>query len=172
MSTLDASTIKTLALGDLDQELARTRALLERVPDKDGDWRPHAKSFTLRELSAHLENLLLWLLMTVRESEFDMAAAPPTRFVPETTAELLQQYDDKVKLVTEAVAQMTTDDMLADWTLRHGDHVIFTMPRAAVLRSFGISHMAHHRGQLSVYLRMRDVPLPQTYGPTADEPDM
>ena len=147
-----------------------TRALLERVPDKDGDWRPHAKSFTLRELAGHLEHLLFWLLMTVRESEFDMAAPQPTRDVPETTAELLQQYDDKAKLVKDAVANMTIDDMMDDWTLRHGDHVIFTMPRAAVLRSFGISHIAHHRGQLSVYLRMCDVPLPQTYGPSADEP--
>jgi len=170
MDTLDDATIKTLVLGDLAQELARTRTLLERVPDKDRDWRPHLKSFTLRELAAHLENLLLWLLMTIREAEFDMASAPPSRAVPETTAELLQLYDDEANLVKEAVAQMTTDDMLADWTLRHGDHVIFTMPRAAVLRSFGISHMAHHRGQLSVYLRMLDVPLPQTYGPTADEP--
>lgn len=167
--TYDAATVTRLALGDLEQELANTRRVLERVPEDRAGWKPHPKSWSLLQLAAHLSNLIVWQLLTIRESEYDTAGPPPDRTVPASVAALLEQYDALVPQLTAAVRDLTVEDLLADWTLRHGEHVILTQSRGQVLRMFGISHMAHHRGQLTVYLRMLDVPLPGIYGPTADE---
>lgn len=167
-ATYDAATAMRLALGDLEAELAGTRLVLARLPQDRLSWKPHEKSFSVMELGIHLANLLQWLVATIRDSEFDMAAAPD-RDVPETVAALLELYDRRVEETREAAANMTVDDLLSDWTLRNGDHVIFTQTRSLVLRGFVLSHMIHHRGQLTVYLRMLDIPLPPVYGPTADE---
>ena len=158
-----------LATGDLEQELATTRRMLERVPEEHFAWKPHEKSMSLGALAAHIANLLWWQTMTLRQDEFDLAAPQPPRTAPESRAALLREFDEKAAVLREALAQTDEAALARPWTLRRGDHVIFTMPKAAVLRSFGISHMAHHRGQLSVYLRLLDVPGPPSYGPTAHE---
>jgi uncharacterized damage-inducible protein DinB len=168
-ATLDDATVKRLALGDFPEELSRTRAMLDRVPDEHLDWRPHDKSYTLHELAAHLVNLLFWQLVSIQQPGFDLSAIPADRQLPADRAALLASFDAQAETVKRAVDEASIDDLLGDWTLRQGEHVIFTLPRVVVFRSFGISHMAHHRGQLSVYLRMLDVPLPPIYGPTADE---
>ncbi|MGE3801806.1 MAG: DinB family protein [Candidatus Kapaibacterium sp.] len=160
-----------LAYGDLENELAITRRVLERVPEDKFDWKPHEKSFSLRTLAFHLANLLFWQKISLTESEFDLASSPP----PEKGGNLPGKEDllaifDKNAEEVRAILADTEENVLAEpWTLRHGDHALFTSPKADVLRRFGISHMIHHRGQLSLYLRLLDVPVPNIYGPTADE---
>lgn len=163
------SSLKKAILGDLDQEVANTRRVLERVPDEHFAWKPHEKSMTLGALSAHLENILFWQQRILEHHEFDLAATPPPRTIPETRDELLRAFDERKAALDEAVARADDASLGATWTLRRGDQVIFARPRAAVLRGMGINHMVHHRGQLTVYLRLLDVPVPATYGPSADE---
>jgi uncharacterized damage-inducible protein DinB len=170
--TFDNETVKRLAMGDLPGELDRTRRTLERLPEDRFDWKPHPKSMSLHELSAHVVNLLFWMTVTLRQTEFDMASLPDERQIPPTLDELLALFDEQAAVVARALDDITARDLLLDWTLREGDTVFFTMPRGMAMRVFCISHLVHHRAQLGGYLRMLDVPLPQTYGPTADEPDM
>jgi len=165
-----ASPLKQAVLGDLDHEISTTRRVLERAPEDRYGWRPHDKSWTLGELCAHLQNLVSWNRMILEQDGFDLAAKPPPRTVPQNTEQLLRQFDEQKKALDETVAAIDDEALGGTWTLRRGDQVIFARPRAAVLRGMGISHMVHHRGQLSVYLRLLDVPVPATYGPSADEP--
>jgi uncharacterized damage-inducible protein DinB len=150
-------------------EASTTRKLLERVPDGKFDWKPHVKSMSLGTLSSHVANLPQWAVMTLDQSEFDLATAPPS---PEASsrAQLVAMFDQHVGAATSKLAGKTDAELMAPWTLKHGGHPVFTMPKAAVLRSFVMNHLIHHRGQLSVYLRLNEVPLPSIYGPTADEP--
>lgn len=148
-----------------------TRTLLERVPEDKAEWKPHPKSTGLGDLAAHIARLPSMAPNVVSLTELDMnppgepAFAPP-RFT--TTAALLATFDDHVARAREAMAGVAAGDLMVPWALKSGGHTIFTMPRIAVLRSFMMNHMIHHRGQLSVYLRLSDVPLPSIYGPTAD----
>lgn len=158
-----------VALGDLEAELADTRKLLERLPDEHWGWAPHAKSWPLGKLGAHIANLLLWVEMSIAGEGYDLGADSPAGAEPANTAELLALYDGHAARVREVAAEATAESLAKNWTLRHGDTVFFTMARAAVTRRYAISHLVHHRGQLSVYLRQLDVPLPAIYGPTADE---
>ena len=158
-----------LATGDLERELATTRRMLERLPDEHFAWKPHEKSMSLGALGAHLANLLWWQTIILQQDELDFAAPQPPRTVPENREALLRVFDEKAAVLREALAQTDEADLARTWTLKQGDHVIISQPKAAILRSFGISHMVHHRGQLSVYLRLLDVPVPPSYGPTADE---
>lgn len=163
------SALRKAGLGDLDHEIATTRRVLERVPDEHYGWKPHDKSWTVGELCAHLQNLLFWHRLILEQDGFDMAATPPPRTVPESRDELLRLFDEQKAALDETVARTDDAALGRTWTLRRGDQVIFAQPKAAVLRGFGISHMVHHRGQLSVYLRLLDLPVPAIYGPSADE---
>jgi uncharacterized damage-inducible protein DinB len=163
----DTLSPRTLAFGDLKDELATTRRLLEAVPEDHLDWIPHSKSRPLGALVAHLTNIVFWQLMILRDDGFDLGSSPPPRDVPSSSTDALGTFDANVAAL-EKVLENVTDETLAEpWTLRNGDEVIFTRPKAEVLREMGISHMIHHRAQLGVYLRLLDVPLPSTYGPTA-----
>jgi uncharacterized damage-inducible protein DinB len=158
-------------LPEFDHEMKTTRTVLERIPEVKASFRPHPKSSTLGELGAHLANLPVWATMTLTQAEFDTAPAggPPLKspgFV--SVAEMLQRLDANVAQARAHIAGATDADLMAMWSLKRAGATIFTLPRAAVLRSMVLSHMIHHRGQLTVYLRMCDVPLPPVYGPTAD----
>ena len=153
---------------DWPRELAVTRRMLSRVPTEHFDWKPHPKSMTLGTLVAHLVNLLNWQLVTLTEDQFDFANPSSRAPIPSTTEESLQIFDDYAARVHEALGGIDASTLAKLWTLRNGDQVIFEQPKAAVFRT-GISHIVHHRGQLSVYLRLLDVPVPPSYGPTADE---
>lgn len=160
-------------LPEFDREMAGTRQLLERVPEADAGWRPHPKSYTLGELAIHLSNLPLWGRLTVELPELDLGAPGNANLVRvpfSSTQDLLERFDRHVREARAALASSSDEAMAAPWSLRNGGRTVFTLPRAAVLRSFVLSHMIHHRGQLTVYLRLRDVPLPSTYGPSADTP--
>lgn len=164
------TSIKQLALGDVDHEIATTRRLLERVPDEHLGWKPHEKSMTLGGLASHLASLLAWQIGMVEEDGFDVGVAPPPRTAgPLSRDEVLRSFDENAAALRSALDAARDDSLSEPWTLRKGDHVIFTQPRLAAIRGMGMSHVIHHRGQLSVYLRLLDVPLPPIYGPTADE---
>jgi uncharacterized damage-inducible protein DinB len=160
-------------LPEFDHEFATTRKLLERLPDADLGWKPHDKSMSLGQLATHVANIGgFWCTQTMNAPSYDASAAndPEARLAPASSRDaLLKEFDEKIKAARAAVAGKTDAEMMAPWTLKMGSHEIFTMPRVAVYRSFIMNHMIHHRGQLSVYLRLRDVPLPSIYGPSADE---
>jgi uncharacterized damage-inducible protein DinB len=156
-------------LPELDHEVRTTRRLLEVVPEGQAGWRPHPKSFTMGELSLHIARVLSWAPLTVQRMEFD--PNPPGGF-PKVTFEsvpaTLRLFDENAAEARTAISGASDAELLVPWSLKSAGATVFTMPRVAVLRSFVMNHLIHHRGQLSVYLRMRDVPLPSIYGPTAD----
>ncbi len=158
-------------LPEYDHEMATARRLLTRVPEADLAWKPHDKSMGLGQLAAHIATLPVWCSMVIAQPQFDFAAStedwrPQT---PASVAEVLHRFDAAVGAGRSALSEASDAEMLAPWTLRQGAHEIFTMPRVSTIRSFVLNHLIHHRGQLSVYLRLRDVPVPSIYGPTADE---
>ncbi len=155
---------------EFDRESATTRKLLERVPDGKLDWAPHPKSFTLGKLAMQIATLPEWTKSLLGDG-FDAAAAPPdpSRAVPGRASDIVDRFDKVVADAKAALAQIDDAKAMGGWSLSMGPKTLFTMPRVAVVRSFILSHVIHHRGQLSVYLRLLDVPLPPIYGPTADE---
>ena len=158
-------------LPEFDHEMATTRSLLERVPEDRGGFKPHARSTALGALAAHIANLTGLGARIVSLTEVDMNPPGGPAFTPpqfSTTAALLETFDANVAKSREAIAGASDEALMETWTLRNGGNTIFAMPRAAVLRTMLMNHMIHHRGQLSVYLRLNEVPLPSIYGPTAD----
>jgi uncharacterized damage-inducible protein DinB len=164
------SIIQTL-LPEFDHEMANTRRLLEVVPAADAGWRPHPKSYSLGDLAAHIATLPLWGRLVLQQPELDLGLPANASIAQEpftTVAELVDRFDRHVREARAALASMSDAAMGVTWTLKNRGTAVFSQPRAAVLRGFVLSHTIHHRGQLTVYLRLRDVPLPSLYGPTAD----
>lgn len=160
-------------LPEFDHEMGVTRQLLERVPEAKASWKPHQKSFSLGDLSAHLCNIPTWAGITLKQTEFDTNPPGGQSFAPpafSSMADALKAFDENVKAAREAIASTSDGEMMVAWTLKNGGKDVFSMPRVGVLRSFVMNHLIHHRGQLSVYLRLQDVPLPSIYGPSADTP--
>lgn len=157
-------------LPEFEHELGLTRRALALVPADKAGWTPHPKSFTLSALAMHLANFPTWGLITLTQPELDLAGGgpPDTRAPFSTTEALLAAFDAGVASMRPVLAGMSDADMLAPWSLKMGPVTMFTMPRIAVMRSSVLNHMIHHRGQLTVYLRLLDVPLPDLYGPSAD----
>lgn len=158
-------------LPEFDHEAATTRTLLQRVPEDKAAWKPHVKSMALGHLAMHIANLPLWASITLERTEFDTNPPDGPRLTtPEfqSAADLLQTYDANVTAARALLARTTDGEFMVPWTLKNGGKSMFSMPRIAVFRSFILNHAVHHRGQLSVYLRLLDVPVPNIYGPTAD----
>ncbi len=158
-------------LPEFDLEFAATRRMLALVPDASANWKPHPKSYALGQLAMHLANFGRWGMLTMEADELDLGRpdmAPQHRGPFGGIGPLLQTFDEQVSAFRTMLAGADDDAMQAMWTLKHGERKFFTLPRVAVLRSTVLHHMIHHRGQMTVYLRMLDVPLPDTYGPTAD----
>jgi uncharacterized damage-inducible protein DinB len=156
-------------LPDFDHEMTATRRLLERLPEADLAWRPHEKSYTLGELALHLPRLVSWGRSILNEPAYDLTrggSQPPS---PATRAEVLAAFDEVVASVRQSLIDRPEAYLMSIWELRRGTQVLMSMPRITALRRFVIHHLIHHRGQLTVYLRLRGVPLPPLYGPTADE---
>jgi uncharacterized damage-inducible protein DinB len=156
-------------LPEYDHETATTRKLLERVPDGKFDWKPHDKSMSLGDLAGHLATMLSWGETTMNQSEFELSG-DFTRPPMSNRAELLAAFDKQAAATRQTLAGKLDSEFMAPWTLKRQGKTMFTMPKIAVMRSFVLNHMIHHRGQLSVYLRLNDVPVPSIYGPSADEP--
>lgn len=159
-------TAPAIPLEEFDQEMASTRKLLERVPSERGAWKPHEKSFSLGNLAQLVSWMPGWIARSLREPQIDLAEG--VGYSLETTDALLREFDKNVREAREALGSVSGAALEEPWSLRHGDNVLLTSPRGEVVRMH-LSHLIHHRGQLTVYLRLVDVPLPQIYGPTADE---
>lgn len=157
-----------LLLPEFDHEMANTRKALERLPEEMLDFRPHEKSWTLRELAAHLAQIPAWTPITLATTELDISQ-PFERPPCETKSDILAAFDGSREQARAALASATEADLGTPWTLKNGDHVAFTLPRAAVVRSFVLNHGIHHRGQLTVYLRLLGASVPALYGPSGDE---
>jgi len=159
-------------VGEFDHEAASTRRVLDRVPEAHVAWAPHPRSKTLGELANHIAGLPVWVGRVMQSKEYDFLApsAPTPGIRPwESKAALLAKHDRNVAEARSLIASATDAQLLEPWSLKRGGEVMFTLPRIAVLRSMVYSHTVHHRGQLTVYLRLKDVPVPAVYGPTADE---
>jgi uncharacterized damage-inducible protein DinB len=163
--------IKDALLPEFDHEMAVTRRLLERVPEADLAWKPHDRSMSLGGLATHLSHIPHWTDAITQQTEVDMASIPQDRTpkVPADRAGLLEMFDRNVAAARARLAAMSDGEYLAMWTFKKAGQIVFSMPRIAALRGFLMNHSVHHRGQLSVYLRLRNVPLPAMYGPSADE---
>lgn len=162
---------KEALLAEFDHEIGSTRRLLERVPDAHLAWKPHEKSFSLAGLSGHIANLSTWMNRILDSTELDLATVADSRQAsPVSRDDVLQRLEVNAKSARAKLAEQTDASLAAAWTLKNEGREMFTMPRASVLRSFVFNHLIHHRGQLTVYLRLQNVPLPSLYGPTADEP--
>ncbi|HEX2163373.1 MAG TPA: DinB family protein [Thermoanaerobaculia bacterium] len=160
-------------LAELDHEAATTRRVLDRVPDGRFDWHPHERSMTIGRLAGHIAEIFGWGSTVLTSDEFDVATAAQKGWVAFSASDragLLDRFDRELAGFRQAAAAGVSDEHLrTPWSLRNGEHVAFTLPRAAALRTFIFNHMIHHRGQLSVYLRLAGVPVPSIYGPSADE---
>jgi uncharacterized damage-inducible protein DinB len=160
--------IKDALLADYDHEMGTTRRLLERLPDDKLSWKPHEKSMSLGALATHLSNIPNWGGTILNEPFFDLAAAPPNRPEHASRADILATFDETRDRV-RGWMDKSDAEYNAPWTLKRGGQQMFSVPRVAAFRSFVLHHIIHHRGQLSVYLRLNDVPVPAMYGPSADE---
>jgi len=154
-------------LPELDQEMATTRRLLERVPSEQGEWKPHPRSFALGHLAQLVATMPGWLTKMLLDTKIDLAAGGGYSF--ESTDTLLEKFDRHVSEARQALNSVADEDFTVPWSLMMGEKVLMTQPRRDAVRQT-INHLVHHRGQLTVYLRLLDVPIPSIYGPTADEP--
>jgi uncharacterized damage-inducible protein DinB len=174
MSSTATSTgrLATAFLAELDNEAKVTRSCLERVPADKFDWKPHEKSMTFGRLATHVAEMFGWTQATLKQDVLDFAAFDYKPLEPKSNEELLAFFDDHIAKAKQVLSETSDETFLTDWTMRNGEQVYFTMPKVAVMRSFVMNHIVHHRGQLSVYLRLNDIPVPSLYGPSADEGQM
>ncbi|UYZ61754.1 DinB family protein [Hymenobacter weizhouensis] len=171
MQTTAAPPSVPALLSELDREMQLTRRVLERLPADAFDWQPHSKSYSLGQLASHLVDILAWVQPTFEYPEYNAATDGPESEEPATTpAELLTRLERNYATARAALAGATPADFAQVWTFRHGEQVLLQQPRAEVVRESFLNHFIHHRAQLTVYLRLLDVPVPNVYGPTADEP--
>lgn len=169
---IESMTIAEGFLKEFKPEMDNTRRMLERLPDEGLDYRPHPKSMTMGRLAGHIAEMLGWCVNTVELDELDLNPPGGSDFKPctaESRDHVLEVFDRGVSAATEAIRKTSDESMLKDWTLTMRGKLIFTMPRIAVLKVMTLSHMIHHRAQLSVYLRLNDIPIPGMYGPSADD---
>ncbi len=170
MSTEIQATASSL-LAEFDVEMANTRKVLERVPDAEFGWKPHAKSFSMGELAGHVATIPGWMTATLTADSFDVSpGGVPAEFPkPGSAREALALFLEGAKQARAALAATSDEAFAARWSLLGNGQPYFTMPRVSVVRSFVMNHLVHHRAQLGVYLRLKDVPVPALYGPSADE---
>jgi uncharacterized damage-inducible protein DinB len=157
---------------ELQHEAANTRKLLAAVPFDKADFKPHEKSMSLKQLAAHVAEITGWWKECLVQDELDFAKDGGERKQYQSTQDILDWYDVLVANAKTIIENATDEDFAKPWTMRNGDQIFFTMPKAAVVRTWCLNHLFHHRGQLTVYLRLLNVPVPGMYGPTADNPGM
>lgn len=164
--------IRDAILPEFAHEMATARKTLERVPEGNPEWAPHPRSMKMGRLAGHIAELPSLVATALSQDSLDFrppGAPPRVPYVMTTRESLLQAFDKNVSAASAAIAGVSDEALMKPFTLSAGGKVIFTLPRVAVLRSLVINHVIHHRGQLSVYLRMNEVPVPSIYGPSADE---
>jgi uncharacterized damage-inducible protein DinB len=173
MSTATGSNnIASAFIAELENEAATTRKCLERIPADKFDWKPHEKSMAFGHLASHIAEMFGWTPSTLEHPELDFAKMDYTPYAPATTDDLVEFLDKNISDAVTTLKNTPDERFMETWTMRNGEQVYFTMPKIAVMRSFVMNHIIHHRGQLSVYLRLNDIPVPSIYGPSADEGQM
>jgi uncharacterized damage-inducible protein DinB len=161
-----------LFLGELEREAAGTRRVLERVPEGRNDWKPHEKSMSLGRLATLVASMPSWVVMMVKQDELDLHPPGGSQYKPEelrTSRELVEALDGNVAQAREALAHTTDEHLMTPWRFKVAGRVVSEQPRHIMLRDAVFNHLAHHRGQLTVYLRLNGAPVPAIYGPSADE---
>lgn len=161
--------LSELLTAELKKEAASTRKLLAVVPEGNSDWKPHERSFHIQRLATHVAEIPHWLNRPLETDEFDPTVNPAKPFTWETNEELLAFFDDRIEKALGALENVTDEKLNETWTFRRGDHVFFSGTRYMAIRNMMFNHWIHHRGQLSVYLRLLDIAIPGMYGPSADE---
>src|SRR5579885_3217497 len=160
--------ISASLLPEFEHEMATIRKCLERVPAEKFNYKPHEKSMTMGALAGHIAEMPGWGVPGLKQDSLDLAGGH-TPFEPKNTAELLATFDKNVAACREAIVESSDENFMRSWSLTMGGQTLMTMPKVAVIRTFVLNHLIHHRGQLSVYLRLNDIPVPSIYGPSADE---
>jgi uncharacterized damage-inducible protein DinB len=159
-------------IGELQMEAATARKCLERIPAEMFSYKPHEKSMEFGRLASHVAEMFGWATSTCTLDQIDFAAGDYTPFNPTSSDELLAFFDNHVNEAVAALNATSDEDMMKPWSLKNGETTYFTMPKVQVLRGMVFNHIVHHRGQLTVYMRLNDIPVPGIYGPSADEPTM
>jgi len=155
-------------LKEMEQEAQTTRKMLQRVPTDKFQWRPHPKSMTMQQLATHIAELPTWVTMVLNTSELDFAKNEYKPAVINNTEELLEYFEKNLKEGKESLEKATEEDLLPDWTLRNGEQIYSVDKKYEVIR-MAYCQIVHHRAQLGVFLRLLDIPIPGSYGPSADE---
>jgi uncharacterized damage-inducible protein DinB len=163
--------ISASLLPEFDHEMATARTVIERVPEDKFSFKPHEKSMTAGRLASHIAEMPNWATMGITQDSLDLATGYKP-FEAASRAELLAAFDKSVAGARAAIAGASDETFFKNWSLKNGDKTLMTMPKIAVVRTFVLNHVIHHRGQLSVYLRELNVPVPSIYGPSADEGSM
>lgn len=171
-TAVGSNSISTSLIAEMEHEAAVARKCLERVPAEKFDWKPHEKSMAFGALAVHVAEMFGWTPATLQQPELDFAKFDYQPYKPATNEDLLEFFDKNVAEAIETLRNTSDETYMENWTMRNGDTIYFTMPKIATMRSFVMNHIIHHRGQLSVYLRLNDIPVPSIYGPTADEGQM
>lgn len=161
------SIAKTFSI-ELVQQSANTKKILERIPEDKLTWKPHEKSTAIGRLGMHVAELPNTIVRAIETESFDFAATPFKPVFPNTAAEIIETFEKTLQKATEALEKATDDQLAVTWKASRGAQLVWEMPRRDVIRNT-LNHIIHHRGQLTVFLRLLDVPIPKTFGPTADE---
>lgn len=162
-------TLGQMIAAELQQEARSTRKMLERLPNDKLAWQPHDKSMTLGRLAGHVVEMLMWTDASLKQDELDFAASDYKPKEYAESSELVADFDRNTASAVETLNSTSDETMMQNWRLRRGEQILFEMPKAAVMRTMVMNHIIHHRGQLSVYMRLLDIPVPSIYGPSADE---
>lgn len=157
---------------ELQRESISTKKILEKVPTEHLDWKPHEKSYKMGALAAHIGEITGWLDLMLNADELDFATMNYVPPVIKENADIIKVFEENFAKGKAVLEKATDESFNGTWRMRHGDHIIFDLPRAEVIRTWVFSHIVHHRAQLGVYLRLLNIPLPSTYGPTADAQSM
>ena len=164
--------LSDLFLSEFDQEMATARKTLERIPDDKLSWKPHEKSMPLNRLAGHIAELAGWAAPVIEQDSLDFRppGQPPLQpMIATSRKQVLEVFDKNREQSRQSIGKVSDEQLMKNWSLMSGGQTLFTMPRVAVLRSFCLNHIIHHRAQLGVYLRLNDIPVPSVYGPSADE---
>jgi uncharacterized damage-inducible protein DinB len=164
--------LSELFLAELNQEAKTTRSLLALVPFEKGDFKPHEKSMSLKRLSIHIAEISGWWKECLVHDELDFAKGDYTPKEFNSTEEIIAFHDDLIEKASKILNEIAEDEFDKPWTMRNGEQIYFTIPKSEVVRTWCLNHLYHHRAQLTVYLRMLNIPLPSIYGPTADLQNM
>ena len=157
-----------MLLKEMEQESQTTRKMLERIPNDKFDWQPHVKSMTIRRLASHIAELPSWVSMTITTDHLDFADNPYTPTEINNTTELLALLEKSLAEGKAELEKTNEDELLKDWTLRNGDQIYSVSKKVEIIR-MAYCQIVHHRAQLGVFLRLLDVPIPGSYGPSADD---